>query len=144
MFGTLGISELIIILAIILIIFGAGRLPQIGEGLGKALKGFKKEVHEASPPPDPNANPTTSPVNAAPQSSIEEAQVTSNSQAATQQAGSTPTTPFQPGPEMTPGTTAAIMAAGLGPQPPQPPRPRPSVGQSAQPVQASQVTQAMR
>src|SRR5207247_7479910 len=73
----------------------------------------------------------------------EEAQVTSNSQAATQQAGSKPTTPFQPGPEMTPGTTAAIMAAGLGPQPPQPPRTRPSVGQSAQPVRASQVTQPM-
>src|SRR5207249_11897160 len=57
MFGTLGISELIIILVIVLIIFGAGRLPQIGEGLGKALKGFKKEVHEAPPPLDPNADP---------------------------------------------------------------------------------------
>src|SRR5215216_7732691 len=50
MFGTMGISELIIILAIILIIFGAGRLPQIGEGVGKALKGFKKEVNEVPPP----------------------------------------------------------------------------------------------
>ncbi len=30
-----------------LIIFGAGRLPQLGEGLGKAIKGFKKSVHEA-------------------------------------------------------------------------------------------------
>ncbi|MBH0190928.1 MAG: twin-arginine translocase TatA/TatE family subunit, partial [Nitrospira sp.] len=50
MFGTMGISELLIILAIILIIFGAGRLPQIGEGVGKALKGFKKEVHDAPPP----------------------------------------------------------------------------------------------
>ena len=44
MFGTMGFSELMIILVIILIIFGAGRLPQIGEGVGKALKGFKKEV----------------------------------------------------------------------------------------------------
>ena len=44
MFGTMGISELIIILVIVLIIFGAGKLPQIGEGVGKALKGFKKEV----------------------------------------------------------------------------------------------------
>jgi TatA/E family protein of Tat protein translocase len=50
MFGTMGISELIIILAIVLIIFGAGRLPQIGEGVGKALKGFKKEVNEVPPP----------------------------------------------------------------------------------------------
>ena len=48
MFGTMGFSELIIILIIILIIFGAGRLPQIGEGVGKALKGFRKEVNEVS------------------------------------------------------------------------------------------------
>ncbi len=50
MFGTMGISELMIILAIVLIIFGAGRLPQIGEGIGKALKGFKKEVNEVPTP----------------------------------------------------------------------------------------------
>src|SRR5690349_3302344 len=50
MFGTMGISELIIILVIVLIIFGAGKLPQIGEGVGKALKGFKKEVHDIPPP----------------------------------------------------------------------------------------------
>ena len=50
MFGTMGFSELIIILVIVLIIFGAGRLPQIGEGVGKALKGFKKEVNEIPPP----------------------------------------------------------------------------------------------
>lgn len=47
MFGSLGITELILILAIVLIIFGAGKLPQLGEGLGKAIKGFKKSVHEA-------------------------------------------------------------------------------------------------
>ena len=51
MFGTMGISELIIILVIVLIIFGAGKLPQIGEGVGKALRGFKKEVNDI-PPPD--------------------------------------------------------------------------------------------
>ena len=47
MFGSLGITELILILAIVLIIFGAGKLPQLGEGIGKAIKGFKKSVHEA-------------------------------------------------------------------------------------------------
>ena len=36
-----------LILIIVLIIFGAGKLPQLGEGLGKAIKGFKKSVHEA-------------------------------------------------------------------------------------------------
>ena len=50
MFGTMGISELIIILVIVLIIFGAGKLPQIGEGVGKALRGFKKEVNDIPPP----------------------------------------------------------------------------------------------
>lgn len=47
MFGSMGIMELTLILFIVLIIFGAGKLPQLGEGLGKAIKGFKKSVHEA-------------------------------------------------------------------------------------------------
>jgi sec-independent protein translocase protein TatA len=46
MFGSLGFTELILILAIVLIIFGAGKLPQLGEGIGKAIKGFKKSAHE--------------------------------------------------------------------------------------------------
>ncbi len=41
MFG-IGMPELIIILVIILIIFGAGKLPEIGEGLGKGIKNFRK------------------------------------------------------------------------------------------------------
>ncbi len=41
MFG-LGMPELIIILVIIVIIFGAGRLPEIGAGLGKGIKNFRK------------------------------------------------------------------------------------------------------
>jgi len=45
MFG-LGIPELLIILLIILIIFGAGKLPQIGEGLGKGIRNFKKSIKE--------------------------------------------------------------------------------------------------
>lgn len=41
MFG-LGISELVIILVLVLVIFGAGKLPEIGGGIGKAIKNFKK------------------------------------------------------------------------------------------------------
>lgn len=59
MIGGLGMPELIIILVIILIIFGAGKLPQIGEGLGKGIKNFKKATKEAKiedkdedPPPE--------------------------------------------------------------------------------------------
>ena len=40
----LGVPELIIILFIILIIFGANRLPEIGRGIGSAIKNFKGEV----------------------------------------------------------------------------------------------------
>jgi len=45
MFG-LGFQELLIILIIALIIFGPGKLPQIGSGLGKAIRDFKKGVGE--------------------------------------------------------------------------------------------------
>ncbi|HPL63522.1 MAG: twin-arginine translocase TatA/TatE family subunit [Syntrophales bacterium] len=50
MFG-IGMPELIIILVIILIIFGAGKLPDIGGALGKGIKNFKKSVNEAEESP---------------------------------------------------------------------------------------------
>ena len=45
MFG-IGMQELVIILVIILIIFGAGKLPEIGSALGKGIKNFKKSMNE--------------------------------------------------------------------------------------------------
>ncbi|MDD2219559.1 MAG: twin-arginine translocase TatA/TatE family subunit [Desulfoplanes sp.] len=45
MFG-IGIPELIIILVIILVIFGANKLPEIGSGMGRAIKNFKKATTE--------------------------------------------------------------------------------------------------
>lgn len=125
MFGTMGFSELIIILVIILIIFGAGRLPQIGEGIGKALKGFKKEVQEPLPQAEPAAQAVEAP-------SME-------ATAANATSGSTPTTPppqptapYTPGPELTPGTTAAMMAAAA-PQAYQAP-PKPATLTISQPI----------
>jgi sec-independent protein translocase protein TatA len=42
MFGRLGVPELVIILFIIILIFGANRLPEIGRGIGKGIKNFKE------------------------------------------------------------------------------------------------------
>ncbi len=119
MFGTMGFSELIIILVIILIIFGAGRLPQIGEGVGKALKGFKKEVNDIPPPVDPQDGPTQGPDNMT--VSGEPPQTTTSPP--TGETTPSANQPFEPGPEQTPGTTAALLYQGAGPQVVQPKTP---------------------
>jgi sec-independent protein translocase protein TatA len=54
MFG-IGIPELLIILVIILIIFGVGKLPEIGSALGKGIRNFKKSVSDQN---DANNTPT--------------------------------------------------------------------------------------
>ena len=54
MFG-LGMPELLVILVIALLVFGAGRLPEIGSSLGRAIKGFKEASDKQEPePPEPN------------------------------------------------------------------------------------------
>ncbi len=48
MFG-IGVQELLVILVIALIIFGPGKLPQIGSGMGKAIRDFKKAISGEDP-----------------------------------------------------------------------------------------------
>jgi sec-independent protein translocase protein TatA len=44
MFGSLGIPELLIILLIVVIIFGASKLPQLGRGIGEGIKNFRESM----------------------------------------------------------------------------------------------------
>jgi len=44
--GGLGMPELIVILVIALVVFGAGKLPQIGENMGKAIRNFKSATEK--------------------------------------------------------------------------------------------------
>jgi TatA/E family protein of Tat protein translocase len=141
----MGFSELVIILVIVLILFGSSRLPALGEGVGKALKGFKKAVHEEPPPLDPNA-PVAQATGAPP---IEDAHVVhpppgapaappaaAPAQATAASGGRLTLAAYQPGSEATPGTTAALMAAAAPqayqPKPAPPPAP---AAQAAPPPQ---------
>jgi sec-independent protein translocase protein TatA len=42
--GRIGLPEMLVILAIVIIIFGANRLPQLGRGIGGAIKNFKEGI----------------------------------------------------------------------------------------------------
>jgi sec-independent protein translocase protein TatA len=55
MIGKLGLPEILIILAIALLIFGPGRLSELGKGLGEGIRNFKssiKDGEQPTPPPD--------------------------------------------------------------------------------------------
>jgi sec-independent protein translocase protein TatA len=51
----IGIPELVIILVIIVLLFGASRLPEIGRGLGKGIKNFKDSTREGPEDEKPKA-----------------------------------------------------------------------------------------
>ena len=67
MLGGLGPTELIIVLFIILIFFGAGKLPDIASGLGKGLRDFKKGMQEPDEP-EPRDAPEATPEDTPPSS----------------------------------------------------------------------------
>ena len=53
--GRIGIPELLVVLVIVVIIFGASRLPELGKGLGKGIRNFKDATKEGKDASDPNA-----------------------------------------------------------------------------------------
>ncbi len=59
--GNLGFSEIMIILVVVLLVFGAKRLPEIGASMGKGIREFKRSISEASDAvtqlPEDRANP---------------------------------------------------------------------------------------
>jgi sec-independent protein translocase protein TatA len=60
--GPVGPTELILIILIIVIIFGARKLPELGKSLGEGIKNFRKSIttkeKESEPPPDKSEPPT--------------------------------------------------------------------------------------
>ncbi len=59
MFPKIGPMELVIIMVIVLIIFGAGKLPEIGSSMGKAIRSFRKETKGELESPVQNETTTT-------------------------------------------------------------------------------------
>jgi len=52
MFG-IGMPEMVVILIVALVFFGPGKLPDLGNSIGKAIRGFKKAMEEPETKPDP-------------------------------------------------------------------------------------------
>ncbi len=50
--GKLGVTELLLILAIVLIFFGGRRIPEIARGLGEGIRSFKEGMHSSDKPAD--------------------------------------------------------------------------------------------
>ena len=44
MFGSLGMGELLVILAIVILIFGVNKIPQLGKGLGEGIRNFRDSM----------------------------------------------------------------------------------------------------
>jgi len=65
MFNNLGMTEILLLLVIVLLVFGAKRLPEMGAAMGKGIREFKKSMREvtdeidrpAPPPPEPRRLP---------------------------------------------------------------------------------------
>jgi sec-independent protein translocase protein TatA len=58
--GRLGLTEILLILAVALLLFGGGKISELGKGLGEGIKNFKKGLADEDPPP-PAAAPEAKP-----------------------------------------------------------------------------------
>jgi sec-independent protein translocase protein TatA len=75
---NLGMGELLILLVIVLLVFGASRLPQIGEGLGKAIRNLKRGLNtddEIDVTPTPKEKQVTARTAASAQDEVTDAEV---------------------------------------------------------------------
>ena len=64
MFGSLGLPELLILLAIVVLIFGVNKLPKLGKGLGEGIRNFKSSVRtEEKTASDENGQDATNDAN---------------------------------------------------------------------------------
>lgn len=57
-----GITELVIVLAIVLLMFGSKKLPELADGMGKAIRNFKKGIQNDDEDVTPVTSPLTSPL----------------------------------------------------------------------------------
>ncbi|MBN1335742.1 MAG: twin-arginine translocase TatA/TatE family subunit [Deltaproteobacteria bacterium] len=62
MFHNIGVPELLIVLVLVLIFFGVGKLPEVGKALGGAVRGFRegqsgKDTRSSEGPADPSGKP---------------------------------------------------------------------------------------
>lgn len=57
--GSIGVTELLVIFVILVLLFGASKIPQLGKGLGEGIKNFKKGLKNDDPGPesDPGKRP---------------------------------------------------------------------------------------
>jgi sec-independent protein translocase protein TatA len=63
--GILQPGHLLLILVIVMVLFGGKKLPELGKGLGQAIRGFKSAMNEQDDPPVP---PTVPPAKSLPES----------------------------------------------------------------------------
>jgi sec-independent protein translocase protein TatA len=51
MFGSLGLPEMLVVLLILMLIFGANRLPELGRGIGRGIRNFKEGIRDGNDKP---------------------------------------------------------------------------------------------